>query len=502
MKLNPEVSAGDLLTVLSLLGAISSFAISQAKDRQLRRKEFAERVRNAAAVTLAKLERWRDIALLKFRDVPPAVIGLLDGLSGANTLIDAREKLWKELFTIQSTGGHRISQEEIEIAYVGLYSYHPRVYESFGATISAMRRLDEGVWLRFMESSQDAILAWLGREKELQPTLLENQLRAACAKYEKQLRDDLDRIIEPMHRTLEQIISQSDLDIVKGKTVISTPIGRRRALCVGIDRYPPAPLSGCIADVKEWSETLQLLGFEQPRLLCNEAATRRAIIDALHQLVDSSTAGDSIVFQFSGHGTTFRVLDSYGRPTQYESTSVLCPVDYAEGKVIFNDDMDAVFQRIPVGVNMTIFLDCCFSGVVTRIDAGRDIARAPSQLDRRPRYLFASPEMNEVYRAFELKLARRGKLDEVTGEMNRSLVMFYACNEYEVAFETDGRGHFSSKATQLLRETPTGLTNEEFVKKLQPTAEEAGQQHPVRECVPELSTSLLFAPIVEIKAMK
>src|SRR5206468_12614070 len=49
--------------------------------------------------------------------------------------------------------------------------------------------------------------------------------------------------------------------------------GRRRALCVGIDRYPTAPLGGCANDAQEWGRTLQSLGFEEPKLLLDDEAT-------------------------------------------------------------------------------------------------------------------------------------------------------------------------------------------------------------------------------------
>ena len=84
-------------------------------------------------------------------------------------------------------------------------------------------------------------------------------------------------------------------------------------------------------------------------------------------MVDSSMAGDTLVFHFSGHGTTFNDLDDYGRPTEYERTEALCPFDYSEGKVVFTDDLNAVCEGIPPSVYMTIFLDCSFSGVVTRV---------------------------------------------------------------------------------------------------------------------------------------
>src|SRR5262249_57154954 len=55
--------------------------------------------------------------------------------------------------------------------------------------------------------------------------------------------------------------------------------GRRRALCVGIDRYPTMPLAGCVADARDWAHALETLGFSTA-LLLDDAATPRPSLAA------------------------------------------------------------------------------------------------------------------------------------------------------------------------------------------------------------------------------
>ena len=76
----------------------------------------------------------------------------------------------------------------------------------------------------------------------------------------------------------------------------------RRALCIGIDRYPVRPLAGCVADARLWAKTLGALGFECT-LTLDEAATYSNIVAELERLVKSARPGDSIVWQYAGHGT-------------------------------------------------------------------------------------------------------------------------------------------------------------------------------------------------------
>src|SRR3712207_8247344 len=102
-------------------------------------------------------------------------------------------------------------------------------------------------------------------------------------------------------------------------------LARRRALCIGIDTYPTAPLNGCVADAKLWQQTLKQLGFET-RVLLNEQAKWANIIAALTDFVKDSRSGDVLVLQYSGHGTT--VPDASGDETSgnnIRQDEALCP---------------------------------------------------------------------------------------------------------------------------------------------------------------------------------
>ena len=45
------------------------------------------------------------------------------------------------------------------------------------------------------------------------------------------------------------------------------PVGRRLAVCIGIDTYPTMPLSGCVNDSRAWQARLEKAGFEITALL-------------------------------------------------------------------------------------------------------------------------------------------------------------------------------------------------------------------------------------------
>jgi uncharacterized caspase-like protein len=224
----------------------------------------------------------------------------------------------------------------------------------------------------------------------------------------------------------------------------------RAALCVGIDDYvSPYELSGCARDAKAWAAALADLGFEVTTLT-NHRATRTAILDGLAGLVGRAANGDSIVFQFAGHGTQVDDLDGDERDGKDEA---LCPFDWGEGALIIDDDLRAVLAQLPRGVTCSCFIDCCHSGTITRL-----VRRAPGTkvVARRPRFLFA------------------------------------ACQAEEVAHETDEGGDFTTRALPLLARGAKGWTNQQFVDAVVEAFGPRPLQRPRLDCAPAAARKRLL----------
>ena len=271
--------------------------------------------------------------------------------------------------------------------------------------------------------------------------------------------------------------------------------GRRIALCVGIDRYPTAPLGGCANDAREWRRTFQSLGFEEPTLLLDDEATRSAILGQLSEMLSSSRAGDVVVFQFAGHGTQLPDLngDEAGGDTP-DQDEAMCPVDFSKGHFVIDDDLAAVFDKIPAGVSMTVFADCCHSGSNTRLAVGPPPVQGAGR-DVRKRFLPATDEMKSAHAAFRASLGgtraatSRGAYDEARE------VLFAACRSREVAIESDGHGHFTINATRILASGIDGMTNAEFQTRVVQAFGENSGQNPELHCASAFRTHLLLAPL-------
>jgi metacaspase-1 len=139
-----------------------------------------------------------------------------------------------------------------------------------------------------------------------------------------------------------------------------------RALLIGINAYPDpsSRLEGCINDVYLISELLQEIGFPAAnmRVLLDERASREAILDRLHWLLDEANDGSHRVLYYSGHGVQ---IPGYGVQEQVDHLEDgLVPVDFDWAKLnaITDQDLLGLYSQFPYNARFTAVFDCCYAG--------------------------------------------------------------------------------------------------------------------------------------------
>ena len=268
--------------------------------------------------------------------------------------------------------------------------------------------------------------------------------------------------------------------------------GRRVAVCVGIDAYPdPAhQLGGCVNDARHWSDALRGLGFDTTLLLDGQA-TRAVIDQSLRSLVETSRAGDVIVFQYAGHGSTMPDLDGDEADGKDEA---LCPVDFAAGAFYIDDDIGQVLARIPDGVNLTCFMDCCHSGTNSRFAVGLSSAGVPT--GAKARFVKPTSELIEAHKRFRSQGGRSVQPAAGTGGRNRMHdIKFAACLDHQVALESAGSGEFTLRALRVLGAGIDGLSNEQFLQRVVAAFGPDAAQNPMLDCADGAGPGGLLQPL-------
>ncbi|HET8773674.1 MAG TPA: caspase family protein [Thermoanaerobaculia bacterium] len=172
------------------------------------------------------------------------------------------------------------------------------------------------------------------------------------------------------------------------------PIGRRRALLIGINDYTASALGrpqGAAPDGREWPNLsgavndvsilremlVERYGFE-PRdvvAITDQKATRAAILNAIDRhLLKPAAEGDVLFFYYAGHGSQVRNSKSEEPDRMDES---LVPADSRLGaRDIRDKELRRLFNRIlDRGARLTAILDACHSGSGVR-GPGRSRVRA------------------------------------------------------------------------------------------------------------------------------
>lgn len=139
----------------------------------------------------------------------------------------------------------------------------------------------------------------------------------------------------------------------------------RRALCIGIDEYPGASLQGCVRDAERVATLLARNYDGSPNFDCRvitapvgagmNVVTRAVLRQAIESLFQDKA--DLALLHFSGHGTVNN-LDGY-LVTQDAKK-------YDEG-VAMADILK--WANDSSAVEISIFLDCCFSGALGNLPA-------------------------------------------------------------------------------------------------------------------------------------
>jgi hypothetical protein len=202
-----------------------------------------------------------------------------------------------------------------------------------------------------------------------------------------------------------------------------------------------------------------------------------------------------VVFQYAGHGTQLEDLGDEPGDEDDGKDEAFCPVDMDKGAFLIDDDVRAIFGTIREGVNVTCFLDCCHSGSITRALAG-PVPPIERSDNVRPRFIRATPEMQAAHRAFRGNTTQKKTRGVSPSMADMRQVVFSACQDREVAYESNGHGDFTLRAVDLLRNGIAGITHDAFQQRVTDALGAARRQNPNLECAPGAHALSLLQPFV------
>ena len=147
-----------------------------------------------------------------------------------------------------------------------------------------------------------------------------------------------------------------------------------KALLVGINAYPNPNnnLRGCINDIVDMEYFIasknKVYPKENIRTLTDSRATKKGILAALNWLLLGASAGDQLLFQYSGHGAQ---IPSHSIAIEKDGLDeIICPYDFrgeaATETAISDKEFASIFAKIPQGVHFVWISDSCHSEDLSR----------------------------------------------------------------------------------------------------------------------------------------
>jgi len=251
----------------------------------------------------------------------------------------------------------------------------------------------------------------------------------------------------------------------------------RKAILVGINKYklPGSDLSGCVNDVTNVRDVLlKYFGFEvsEIRLLVDERATKKAIMERLKWLVKGAKKGDRLLFHFSGHGS--QVRDRDGDEVKDRLDEILCPHDMDwDDNFITDDELQAQFSGLPEGAALEVLLDSCHSGTGTREALG--LRQLPEELRFMAKFL--QPPADILARV-EDELPVRHLLREGSGNSAKAslppvpsyLALFTGCRDNQTSADAMIGGKYNGAFTYYfckhLRDVKGEITRADLLKRV------------------------------------
>ncbi len=207
---------GELLTSASVLIALLGFLYTWHKDRSLRTKEYADKVRAAAAMTLAKVDRCESLFLSFIHRIRPIFTEMNELLQQTKSPYACRDQFWKQMIAIRLSIYEQFSEEQIEIAYAPLFAHQGEIYDLFKNAIEKAKQAEDNFFWDLMGECQKAILDLPDQMQTVDPAL-SNKLLDISSYYHKQYAREFSLLLDEIRQFLRGMVTASDERIVSRK---------------------------------------------------------------------------------------------------------------------------------------------------------------------------------------------------------------------------------------------------------------------------------------------
>jgi tetratricopeptide (TPR) repeat protein len=222
--IDPKMEIGDILTFFAIVISAMTLIFSLSKDRALREKENADKIRDAAAKTMAKLDRWLELSLSIFQDAQPVFIDTIEMLKTEFNKDDfdienTRNYLWKNMISLYNEISRKILDEDLQTAHNNLFGnrplgYQPRLTEIFKVKLKELQAARDKSFRDFIFETQENVLAYNDRKYDYKTNDLWNDLKDTAESNKDEYEKNVKPIFDQLSNLLLDIIRKEDYELL------------------------------------------------------------------------------------------------------------------------------------------------------------------------------------------------------------------------------------------------------------------------------------------------
>lgn len=209
-----------LVPMVAVFVSIVTLLVSLRKDRNLRTKEYADRVRRSAALVAARADRWKHLSLSLYQDIQVAIADTDIILVKERDVRKADDFLWRELFIAQRAIARKITDEQIEIAYADLFGYDTNIHDLFGSLVQRLARAEKKLFVTLLKRTQDDIVGSYREDGSYVSTVLGNLLRKTAKEISLRCESLMESALVEFRREMIKIVEATDKDIARKRIAI------------------------------------------------------------------------------------------------------------------------------------------------------------------------------------------------------------------------------------------------------------------------------------------
>jgi len=210
VSFDKSVSIGNVLTFLSVIFSVVALSYSWSHDRDLRLREEAAKVRTSVAVTIAKLDRWKQLSLSYFRQAEPLYVKVSAQFERRPNPIAARDFLYENIQALRAPVLEKLLSENIETAYVDLYAYDHTLRQHIDVTLRQLREQHAAAADNLLLATQTVVLSFPRTKSPGSSDGIGSELPRVAAEIEHSYVTRVDEIEAGILDKLSKLAEQSD----------------------------------------------------------------------------------------------------------------------------------------------------------------------------------------------------------------------------------------------------------------------------------------------------